>query len=95
MGLLCQPSGRRAVDFVRLCICPIPAPSTTMKRYGHMHGLLGTFRPAYQYLTVKLPQLDEYYRVCAVVFDEMKITKVKIFYQKIVTSGAIYWLGKN
>ena len=54
-----------------------------------MHGLLGTFRPAYQYLTVKLPQLDEYYRVCAVVFDEMKITKAKSLYSQIVMWCAI------
>ena len=75
MGLLCQPSGKAALDFVRKYICPLPAPSSTRKKYVHMHGLLGTFRPAYQYLSVKLPQMDEYYRICSVVFDEMKITK--------------------
>ena len=95
MGLLCQPSGKAALIFVRKFICPLPAPSSTRKKYVHMHGLLGTFRPAYQYLTVKLPQLDEYYRVCAVVFDEMKITKVKIFYPKIVTSKRHLLIGKE
>ena len=74
MGLLCQPSGKAALIFVRKYICPLPAPSSTMKKYAHMHGLLKIFRPAYQYLSVKLPQMDEYYRVCAVIFDEMKIT---------------------
>ena len=62
MGLLCQPSGKAALIFVRKYICPLPAPSSTMKKYAHMHGLLKIFRPAYQYLSVKLPQMDEYYR---------------------------------
>ena len=60
-----------------------------------MHGLLGTFRPAYQYLTVKLPQLDEYYRVCAVVFDEMKITKAKSLYSHVVSNLRIQDFGST
>ena len=74
MELICQPSGKAALQFVRKFICPMASPSATFQRFSHMHGLLGKFMPAFQYLSVKLPQMDEYYRLAAVIFDEMKIT---------------------
>ena len=74
MELICQPSGKAALQFVRKFICPMASPSATFQRFSHMHGFLGKFMPAFQYLSVKLPQMDEYYRLAALIFDEMKIT---------------------
>ena len=81
---MCKPSGTASLIFVRKFVCGLPSPSATTKRFSFMQNrLFGIVRPAYEYMSIKLPTLDEYYRLAAMVFDEMKITKIAQIDRKI------------
>ena len=76
MKLRCCGSGRQALDYVRTEIAPLPAYSTITAEFSHFHVVPGFIQPAIHYLALKLANLEPIFRTCALIFDEVKTTKV-------------------
>ena len=79
---LCR-SGRKALDFVRRFICPLPAYTSITAEYSYFHVYRTFIQPSIEYLGKKCANKEPYYRLCSLIFDEIKTTKVAQLDRKI------------
>ena len=84
MQLHCCGSGRRALDYVRKNVTPLPSYSFITNEFSSFHVVPGFVASALEYLAQKLPQKDPYFRLCGVIFDEVKTTNVAQLDKKLI-----------
>ena len=76
MGVRLTRGGRAALLFVRRFIAPLPEYSTLIREFAFFHSTLGFICCGMEYQRQKLQNKSTYYRLCGIIFDELKITNV-------------------
>ena len=76
MGVRLTKGGKSALLFVRQFIAPLPEYSSLVREFGFCHATLGFIFAGMEYQRQKLQNKSQYYRLCGIMFDEIKTTKV-------------------